>query len=385
MAKDRGRLPPLRDGSVGEPRYPMRIVEVSQVELSPSTGMGRVALSWFDAFRRAGHSIEHVGPTEVGPLHPARFARAARRWVVRRELRPDLVLAHEPAASVFLRDEAPVVVFSHGIERRGWEVGLAWSQVSGERASLKSRMLFPIWRLRPCDRALRRARHVLVLNRDDQQFCVDRYGRAPEEVSVIRNGVDLDERSQTGPTATPPVALFIGSWLPRKGVRVLARAADALEKQGLEVRWLLAGTGLDRASVLAQWPEALREVTEVVPEFSREQEAGLFARASLFVLPSFFEGQPLALLQALAAGVCCIATDTCGHRDLVQDGGSGLLVEPGDGKSLSAALAQAVVDPGLREALGSAGRRTMRGRSWAETSDEVVRIIGAALGRRSDA
>lgn len=354
----------------------MKIVEISQVSLSRATGMGRVSAAWHSALRACGHVVTHVGPEQVGELpHPIFFAQRARRWLSRHDLAPDLLLVHEPAGAAFVGGPRPVFVFSHGIERRGWETGRRWRDISGERVSLRSRLLFPIWRLRACDRSMKRAEHVFVLNSEDREFCLARYGRGSDAVSILRNGVDPVEQVAIGRVVQVPTVLFIGSWLRRKGVSVLVRAAARLHRAGVIVRWVLAGTGVDRSTVFREWPRGLEEVTEVIPSFPAAMESEILRRADIFVLPSFFEGQPLSLLQAMAAGLCCISTATCGQKELLIHEGNGLLAEVGDDMGLTHLLERAIADEGLRAELGSAARGSVAERSWEAVGREFVDML----------
>ena len=356
----------------------MQVVEISQVELSEETGMGRVTESWREAFSRAGHGLGHVGPSEVGRVHPARFARSAHAWLRARAPVHDLLLVHEPSAAPFVGGGRPVFVYSHGLERRSWETALEWAPLSGERIAWRSRVLFPLWRLRACDRGLRLGDHLFVLNREDRDFCQARYRRPAQRVSLIRNGVDEPSRREIPRKTGEPTILFVGSWLPRKGIRILALAAELVRSRGVRAKWILAGTGSSREEVLRAWPPGLWDVTEIATGHERAEEGELFSSADLFVLPSFFEGQPLALLQAMASGLCCISTATCGQRDLIRHSENGLLVEPGDATGLADEISRVLADERMRSELGEAARISVAGRSWVETGDEFVHLVESA-------
>ena len=113
----------------------------------------------------------------------------------------------------------------------------------------------------------------------------------------------------------------------------------------------------------------------VVPSYRRNDEASLFREATLFVLPSFFEGQPLALLQAMEAGRCCIASRCCGQKEFVSDGTTGLLHEPGDWRGVAALIEAAIADPPRRLAIGRAARAAMKTRAWPEVTGDVVDFV----------
>ncbi|MEO6192755.1 MAG: glycosyltransferase family 4 protein [Thermoanaerobaculia bacterium] len=358
------------------------IVHVAQLDLSRESGMGRVAWHWRQELESRGYTFLHIGPREVGrPVHPALFPLAAW-WRFRRlGIRPAAFLVHEPAGMPFVAAGAPAFVFSHGIERRGWEATLAHAAAAGSPVRLRSRLLLPLWRLSQADFALRRARAVLVLNRDDLAAAQARYGRRPEDLFLFRNGVEPAPPRVA--TDAPPTVLFLGSWLARKGTATLVRTADLLRQRGVAARFLLAGTGVDEAGVLAGWPAELRGSVRVLPTFPASGEAALYAAADLFVLPSYFEGQPLALLQAMAAGCCCLVSDIAGHRDLIRHRHNGLLHAAGDAGELAGQLAECLASPALRDELGTAARASVAGRAWnvvaGEVADFITRILGSGV------
>ena len=83
----------------------------------------------------------------------------------------------------------------------------------------------------------------------------------------------------------------------------------------------------------------------------------LLAAADLFVLPSLWEGLPMALVEAMAAGLPVVATEVSGTRAVMVDGETGLLVPPGDVPALARAITALLCDPARAAAMGAAGRR----------------------------
>ncbi|MEA2602407.1 MAG: hypothetical protein QOF89_3399 [Acidobacteriota bacterium] len=360
---------------------PLRtIVHVAQIEISRESGMGRVAWHWRQELEARGYAFLHIGPREVGrPVHPAFFPYAAWRRFRRLGLRPAAFLVHEPTGVPFVVAGVPAFVFSHGLERRGWEATLAHAAASGRPIRARSRLLFPLWRLRQADFSLRRARAVLVLNRDDLAEVQTRYRRRREDLFLFKNGVDpLPAPTRETPEG-PPTVLFLGSWLARKGTATLVTAADLLRRRGVAARFLLAGTGAGEAEVLAAWPAELRGSVRVLPSFPAAGEAALYAAADLFVLPSFFEGQPLALLQAMVTGCCCLVADIAGPRDLIDHRRNGLLHTAGDAGELADQMAECLASPALRHELGSAARSLVAGRTWDAAAGEVADFIAGVL------
>ncbi|HEX8091983.1 MAG TPA: glycosyltransferase family 4 protein [Blastocatellia bacterium] len=356
------------------------ICHVAQIRINEQSGMGRVAWHWKNEFERRGYDFIHIGPEQVGPLrHPALFPHAAYRAYRNLDRPADLILAHEPSSGVFIRDASPTVVFSHGIERRGWQLALQGRDGTNEKIRWRTKILFPLWRLRQCDLGLRKAAKLLLINDEDAVFARNYYRRSDSQICVFKNGAYPSKLNEEAQPCHMLTGLFLGSWLERKGINTLVEAARILDERGARVNWLLAGTGLDRDAVLSRWPDSLRTAVEVIPEFTPDAEDSIFARSSFFVLPSFFEGQPLALLQAMESARCCITTNCCGQRDLIRHGYNGLLHEPGDAQHLASLIEQCINSETLRKGLGRAAKQAVQGRRWEAVSSEMADFVESAF------
>lgn len=347
------------------------ILHISEVNITLTGGMGRVEHFWKAAFERAGYDFVHVGPREIGKVaHKALFGWKAYRYMRRNKIRAQAIIVHEPASMFFLNQPVPVFIESHGIERRGWEQ----EAENGGLAALpwKTKLLYPIWRLLPADLGLRSASKLLLINNDDKLYAVQKYRRAEKDIYVFKNGVDAVSADQQPARFT---VLFNGSWIKRKGYPTLIEAARLLQNRNLAVHYLLIGTGKNEAEVLADWPEEIRAQVRVVPAFAREMEASFLGQASVVVLPSDFEGQPLSILQAMAAGKCCITTNCCGQKDFIEDGRTGLLFEPGDAGALASRIAACMSDAQLIHRIGIAAQAAVADRTWEQVSSEVVQYV----------
>jgi glycosyltransferase involved in cell wall biosynthesis len=360
------------------------IVHVSGVDPGQETGMGRVSWHWREACKQRGWAFIHIGPTTTNRVqHPALFPRAAWRAFQRLHQRADLFLVHEPIAASFVGHGTPTVVFSHGLERRRWELSRQGAADWSDPVRLRTHILFPLWRLRPSDVGLRRADAVMLINEEDSRYAARRYRLSPERRWVFQNGVypteggadDADDR----PAPRRFRALFLGSWITRKGVRTLARAAAGLQRAGVETEWTLAGVGRSAREVLSEWPPELAGSTTVIPSFAARDEAQLIRGSDVLVLPSFFEGQPLSVLQAMEAGRCCITTDCCGQRDFIRHRDNGLLHAPGDAGALVALLEECARNEIFRREVGRRAKQSMRDRAWPDVAARVAEQLDSVI------
>jgi len=112
---------------------------------------------------------------------------------------------------------------------------------------------------------------------------------------------------------------------------------------------------------------------ELIGVVTGAEKTRAFEEAYGFVLPSYAEGLPMALLEAMSYGLPVIVTDVGSVPEVVTDGIQGFLIKPGDVQALAKCLTRLDRDPGLRERMGAAGRRTVEERYTVEA---MMRRIG---------
>jgi len=148
--------------------------------------------------------------------------------------------------------------------------------------------------------------------------------------------------------------VWVGRLDPVKGLEVLIQAMSS-HLADLPVRLLLVGEG-PLGPLLKKTISQSRLDNRVLLLGRRDDVPDILATADAFVLPSRTEGFPNALLEAMAAGLPCVASDVAGCQELVEHDRTGLLVPPGDPDALGAAMADVSRNPQLRERLGRAAR-----------------------------
>jgi glycosyltransferase involved in cell wall biosynthesis len=154
--------------------------------------------------------------------------------------------------------------------------------------------------------------------------------------------------------------VFVGRLTPIKGVRILlASFSDAL-KRNPDLRLTLVGDGDDRAA-LETLAAPLADAVQFTGALNQTDVAQALAQADALVLPSFAEGLPVVLMEAMAAGKPVICTQVAGVRELVEDGVSGYVVPAGDSESLTDRInALANATPDMRAKMGLAGRAKVK-------------------------
>ena len=199
---------------------------------------------------------------------------------------------------------------------------------------------------------------VVFENRDDlAQFVGEGYVRPHDAVLIRGAGVDPDHYQQAVTSASPPLVLMSARVLWDKGVGEYVEAARLLLKEGVKARFAVVG-GLDpgnRATVEAHILETWKSEGSVEFWGFRTDMPAVLAQASIACLPSYREGLPKALLEAMASGLPCVTTDVPGCREAVRDGDNGLIVPARDARALANALKTLILDPDLRARMGARG------------------------------
>ncbi|MBN1826812.1 MAG: glycosyltransferase [Candidatus Eisenbacteria bacterium] len=205
-----------------------------------------------------------------------------------------------------------------------------------------------------------------------------------EKIATVRNGIPLPEEAGGAP---PPENPGPGRWIvscgrlsPEKRFDRLIDAVARLAEEGIDARLLLVGDGPERGALE-------RIAGEIAPgrvRFAgfREEPAPLLGGAEIFALSSEREGLPMTLLEALALGLPAVVPRVGGMAEVIRDGETGLLVPPGDGPALAAAIARLLRDDSLRGRIGAAGKEAVRREYGVDrTARETERVYEEATRR----
>jgi glycosyltransferase involved in cell wall biosynthesis len=223
--------------------------------------------------------------------------------------------------------------------------------------------------------ALRKASGVFFQNPDDEQvFRADNLiRRSAKLIRINGSGVDLD-RFRATPIPTQPVFCLAARLIVDKGIREFCEAARLLKSKYPQARFLLAGQ-LDSNPKSIQQSELDRWISQGVIEFQgwAEDVRLLFTRNQVYVLPSYREGTPRSVLEAMAMGRPVITTDAPGCRETVVDGENGFLVSVRSVDALVEAMERFILDPSLAPSMGA------RSRQLAEEKYDVHKVNAVIL------
>ena len=192
------------------------------------------------------------------------------------------------------------------------------------------------------------------------------------QLHIVHCGIE-PARYEGAPGGEGPI-LFVGRLAAVKGVPVLMEALEPLSARdpGLKVSFI--GDGPERPAIeaICRAMPHLSKAATFHGYQSQDKVARAMADASILVLPSFAEGVPVTLMEAMAAGKPVVATNVGGVTELVEDGVSGRVVPPGDVKALRDAIAGLLKDPALRAGMGAEGRKRVA--AEFDAGEEAARL-----------
>jgi glycosyltransferase involved in cell wall biosynthesis len=303
----------------------------------------------------------------------AYFAQAIRLWCWAR--RNDVEHLHGHFANV----GSDVSMFAAEFGRRSGKGPASWSFTMHGPAEF-----FEVRAHRLADKT-RAAAFVACIS----DFCRSQLMGLVEEdhwdkLIVVHCGVDLDEylppQRSSWPKAAALEILCIGRLASVKGHVLLVDALAELHAAGYaQARLTLVGDGPRRSAILQHVRRrGLEAHVTYLGALGQDEVRELFTTADVFCLPSFAEGVPVVLMEAMASEVPVIASKIMGIPELVTDGEDGLLLAPGRTDLITQALVRLIEDPELAARIGAAGRQTI---AEGFTSQEAAARLVAAFTR----
>ncbi|HEX3430573.1 MAG TPA: glycosyltransferase [Rhizomicrobium sp.] len=208
-------------------------------------------------------------------------------------------------------------------------------------------------------------------------------GEPAENIIVIPNAVRLPPPKSDYRLSSPARLCALGRLHEKKGFGMLIDAVAQLVARGIDCGCTIAGEGPERGDLEARIARAGLNSRVALPGWT-DRVADFLSPADVFVLPSFQEDFPLAVLDAMASGMPIVASAIDGPRDFLVDGRTALLVPPNDSPALANAIARLIKNDSLRESLGRATRHEAEQHySFSAIGQRLTRALEAVLAGRS--
>jgi glycosyltransferase involved in cell wall biosynthesis len=227
----------------------------------------------------------------------------------------------------------------------------------------------------------RRSSHLIAVSQAVAHHA-QRLGGGGKGVTVIPNGVDPRTFSPNGKHVEGgSTVLFVGRLVPNKGPKTLLSSIPLVLKRHPQARFLIAGDGPMRSKLEG---EARRLGVDGAVEFlgTRRDVPDLMRRADVFVRPSFMEGMPLTVLEAMASGLPVVATPVGGTPELLEDGIHGRLFPVGDQVALADSLTGILNDSEGGREMGRRGRALVEhSYPWDRVVEETEAVYNQVVSR----
>ena len=224
----------------------------------------------------------------------------------------------------------------------------------------------------------------------------ERIARPQSGIEVVYTGCDLERfsfneddrvtlREKLGIPSDSPVLIFVGHILKAKGIFELLEAFLIARQKHGNLHLIVVGDGED-SFTLKQKAEAaqLSKWIHFLGARSHDEIPGWLSAADILVLPSWYEGLPNVVVEAMACKRPVIATRVGGIPEAVEDGKSGILIEKGDVEALANAISLLVSEPAKRVTMGLIGRRIVEQKfTWEKNAERTIAVYEEVLRNAS--
>lgn len=378
----------------------LRILRVADVVDNRHGGMSRTMYCTGDCLSRAGHQVDYLFHEAFCWRIPRQLQRYLRAWeaakIIQRRIAGgetwDVIEMHEPLAAVYglarRRNPAlpPLVVFSYGIDSRGYEAMRDYREKKGIPFSLKSRITATalVWQAAV---GVRLASHVICSNQQDVNY-LRKVRRIPAtRLTLHHSGIEtLFIEAGARISSRPRKAiLFMGNWIERKGILDIIPAVTAVLDRDPEATFTVAGCNCPADTILPWFPERLRQRIQVIPHVPDvDGLIRIYNQHAIMLLPSYFEGHPLVMVEAAAMGLAIVTTPICGMLDFITDGVSGVFAPVGDASGLTASMDRLLREPETTARLGREAHKVAKSHTWESAAEKIETAYRGAMEDSSE-
>jgi len=306
--------------------------------------------------------VNEVKVSGVPPLNSSSFSGAVER--VLSVEKPDIAHVHYGAA-VAIRYDCPVMVTAHSCNRTG--IPRLFRPVRSLE-SLARNALLPMYVYYE-GKLLRSCHRFTTVSGSLRDEYIRHYG---VEGGVVYNGIDPERFSPNG-CLREDMVLFSGMLRRGKGVLDLLGVAELLKGSHPGASLLLIGGGPLRDKVRRAIRKRRLFNVHLVNRLSHADLLSYYRRAKIFVLPTYYEGLPNTVLEAMACELPVVASLVSGIPEQVEEGSTGYMVPPGDVKGFYARIVELLENPGKRESFGRRGRaRVLETFTWQRIAKTLL-------------
>lgn len=385
----------------------MKILFAADVPPDPDSGAAGTEYQTVLALRRSGHEVDTLWAGDLrrrfqhGNLHYLLELPWTYRAAIEergRRASYDVIHVNQPYAWLAARDHrrrgrpGVFVNRSHGWEPRMTEVLRPWHRkygvpeweglrgVAGRPIRFVLEQAYPRW----CASA---SEGLIVSCSEDREYLLSRYGLESARVACIpQAAAEVFTASPARPMDASRSARILVAGQPAfiKAPRVVARVFSELAERAPALTFTWCCPESAHEAFRAGLGPAARARTSFVDWMSQERLLQLYDAHGIFLFPSFAEGFGKVFLEAMARGLCVVASRVGGMRDILRDGLTGHCVEPGDGEGFCRCILQ-LLESGAMDGMSRAAAEAARAYSWDRVARETAAFYQSLLDRKRGA
>lgn len=229
---------------------------------------------------------------------------------------------------------------------------------------------------------------IIAINDETKNFYLSQYPQLNEKISVILNGVDLNEfkpieyrnKNKYGINKEKKTILYVGRFDKIKGLDLLLHAIKLLQDEDLKFQLILVGEGPEKSPLIKIIEKLRLKNVRFIETIEHSEIPDIMNCADVFALCSLGEGMPTVVLESLACGVSVVSTKVGDVHKVVRDGISGYLIEKRTPEDIAKKLTMAL-NEGSKFKLNCIS--IAREYSWDNIGDKIISVYEEAIKRRN--
>lgn len=366
----------------------MRICVVTSVKFPPEEGIGNYIYNMSKEFIRKGHDVTVITRGNFQKTHLENYDGIKIYRVPFILLYPfhvhlhgifvnklfnsiknnfDVIHVHSPLPPL-VKSPIPVLLTIHSPMKSGASV-LKITDLFSLATKFQAKYISY-----PLERKLIKNSSMVTAVSSTVSKNLEDYGLKAEDIKLVYNGVDQDIFFPSGKKPEEKYILYTGRISYGKGLLELIDCAKEVCEIRDDVSFVLAGDGPLLSNLKKKVTDLnLQNRIKFLGQVNRKKIVNLYQNATIFAFPSYYEGLPGSLLEAMACQLPIVATEVPGNIELIEHNKNGIFIPPKNASAISKAILDLLDDPDKRDKLGKNARKTIEDKfTWDAVSDRIL-------------
>lgn len=242
------------------------------------------------------------------------------------------------------------------------------------KLSLSHKIGFPLIKMRSVELSMRFSDVGICLNNGDRKFIISKGWLPPHKIKTVPAGIAKKFFEQPGDKNIKKTKslLYVGTWIPRKGVKYLIESYSLVADKFKDVSLSIMGAAADEKTIKQDFPEKLRNRINVIPWVTEEEQIRIYKSHLAFVFPSIYEGFGMVFLEAMASNLPVITTGTGGTEDIIENGKDGFIVPKRNSRAIADTVEKLLLNHDLQHQVGTRAKEKAKNFLWETTAEKLL-------------